>query len=527
MDLKSSWWRLGLVGAFLAVAAFVLTTTPAQAADPVTVGGQTHAVDGVNVYRSSNFLVKYTPAKGATTGTNAYGFEAAVVGGKVTAIQNAVGNMAIPANGFVLSGHGTSATWLRTYAKVGVTVTEGSTSPPSPTSTATATATSTTTPPPGGTPETAKNVTISGPAIGVQTRVINANNARRLTDQLIRYTAAWGARTGQNAYGYEAEVIGGKVTRVENAIGNMAIPASGYVLSGHGTSATWLRNYARVGMTARLDTDGQPEPSPTATATATATTPTTTATPTPTAPPTTGTPRLPDIRVHKLDRSSSQDPSGRHGFSIVTSGGAKLLKFPAITANVGDGPLEIRGTRSSTTATDWVGRQILTNTDGTTTTLGDSGASFYFAGDGHNHWHIRDFDRYELLDATGTQLKLGEKHGFCFEDNTSRDSTWTQQPSGPQPANPVYTNAASCGNGQPNATSITHGLSVGWADTYPSSLPDQAINITGIPDGTYTVKVTADWQGFWQEKNDGNNTATSKVTITGNNVAFVSADTGL
>ncbi len=31
--------------------------------------------------------------------------------------------MAIPANGYVLSGHGTSNTWLRTYAKVGTRVT--------------------------------------------------------------------------------------------------------------------------------------------------------------------------------------------------------------------------------------------------------------------------------------------------------------------------------------------------------------------------------------------------------------------
>ncbi len=107
-------------------AALVLTTQAASAADPVTVGGQQHAVDGVDVYRSSNFLVTYTPVKGATTGTNAYGFEAKVVGGKVTEIADGVGNMAIPANGFVLSGHGTSRTWLKANAIVGATVTEGS-----------------------------------------------------------------------------------------------------------------------------------------------------------------------------------------------------------------------------------------------------------------------------------------------------------------------------------------------------------------------------------------------------------------
>jgi hypothetical protein len=75
------------------------------------------------VYRASNFLVRYTPARGARTGTNQYGYEAAVVGGTITRVENQIGNMAIPTNGYVLSGHGTSATWLRTYAKVGAVVT--------------------------------------------------------------------------------------------------------------------------------------------------------------------------------------------------------------------------------------------------------------------------------------------------------------------------------------------------------------------------------------------------------------------
>jgi hypothetical protein len=503
---------LGLTVAVVVAMFTVVFAGSASAAGPVTVGGQQHTVDGVDVYRSSNYLVKYTPAKGATTGTNAYGFEAKVVGGKVTEVADGVGNMAIPATGFVLSGHGTSATWLRTNAKVGVTVSEGTTPP---TTTGTATPTGGT----GGTPEFAARVTIAGPAAGSNAHVIDANNARRLTDQLIRYTRAYGATTDTNAYGFEARVVDGRITEVQDRVGNMAIPSgNGYVLSGHGTSATWLRTNAKVGFTSILDTDGQGGGTPTPT-------PTTT-TPTPT-----GTPGanalLPDIRVHRLDRTAGQDPSGNHGYFITTAGGAKLLKFPAITANVGDGPLEIRGTRSSSSATDWVGRQVVKNSDGSSTTLGDTGASFFYAGDGHNHWHIRDFDKYELLDSTGQFLKTGEKHGFCFEDNTTRDSTWTQQPSGPQPSSPQYPNQTSCGVGQPNATSIVHGLSVGWADTYPSSLPDQAIDITGIPDGTYKVRVTADASNFWREKNESNNVAQSTVRISGNTVTFVSADSGL
>ncbi|RYY45867.1 MAG: hypothetical protein EON53_09920, partial [Actinomycetales bacterium] len=300
-------------------------------------------------------------------------------------------------------------------------------------------------------------VTVAG-----QSHVVNGVDVRRTTGFLVRYTPAHGARTGTNVYGFEAAVVNGKVTTVADGVGNMVIPSNGYVLSGHGEARTWLRSRATVGANVVLGT-----------------------------PPPTVTNRLPDIGVRTLRQ-----------FVITTVGGTKMLKFPAVTANIGEGPLEISGTRSTSTSTDWVSRQVVHRSDGTTVPLAPSGAIFYFAGDGHAHWHIRDFDSYDLFNASGTLLKQGEKHGFCFEDNTTyRD--WVGSPKHPTtPLSPVYTHESSCGEGRPGATQIVHGLSVGWGDTYPASLPDQGIDITGIPDGTYLVRVTADWQNFWQETNE-------------------------
>ena len=123
----------------------------------------------------------------------------------------------------------------------------------------------------------------------------------------------------------------------------------------------------------------------------------------------------------------------------MNTAGVKLLKFPVVTVDIGNGPLEIRASRSSSTSSDWVGRQIVHNTDGSTTALPPSGATFYYAGDGHNHWHIKDFDLYQLFDSGGTLLKVGEKHGFCFEDNTEYRN-WVGSPAHPEvPINPVYT----------------------------------------------------------------------------------------
>ena len=96
---------------------------PSSEVTGVTIGTQSRAVAGTNAYRAANMLILYTPARGATTGANAFGTEVAVVNGVVTQVQIGVGNMAIPPDGFVLSGHGTSNTWLRNNATVGSPVT--------------------------------------------------------------------------------------------------------------------------------------------------------------------------------------------------------------------------------------------------------------------------------------------------------------------------------------------------------------------------------------------------------------------
>lgn len=73
--------------------------------------------NGVNAVRQTNYLIIFTPAFGATTNTNSFGYEAVVENGVVTKVGG--NNSAIPANGFVLSGHGTSNDWLSTNAIVG------------------------------------------------------------------------------------------------------------------------------------------------------------------------------------------------------------------------------------------------------------------------------------------------------------------------------------------------------------------------------------------------------------------------
>ena len=89
---------------------------------------------------------------------------------------------------------------------------------------------------------------------------------------------------------------------------------------------------------------------------------------------------------------------------------------------------------------------------------------------------------------------------------------------------------SACGYNSPAASTITHGLSVGWDDTYPASLPDQGIDITrfGRLPGTVTmkVKITADGENFVKESDEGNNSATATVKLEGNRVVSVQVADG-
>ena len=77
------------------------------------------AMNGMNVYRATDYVVVYTNS-GSKTGTNAYGFEVVVENGVVT---HCGGNDSpIPNDGYVISGNGAGANALKSAVVVGMSV---------------------------------------------------------------------------------------------------------------------------------------------------------------------------------------------------------------------------------------------------------------------------------------------------------------------------------------------------------------------------------------------------------------------
>jgi uncharacterized lipoprotein YddW (UPF0748 family) len=97
-----------------------LGTRPVQGAD-----GTTYDLTGVNVPRQEDDLVLYTAAAGATAPTSRWGVDVAVTAGRVTGVRDRAtgdadpGSMPTPADGYVLSGHGSAARWLLRALPVG------------------------------------------------------------------------------------------------------------------------------------------------------------------------------------------------------------------------------------------------------------------------------------------------------------------------------------------------------------------------------------------------------------------------
>jgi hypothetical protein len=204
-----------------------------------------------------------------------------------------------------------------------------------------------------------------------------------------------------------------------------------------------------------------------------------------------------------------------------TTDGRRLLRFSTVVVNVGEGAFEVRGRRPDTTAPDMATEQRIFDDAGNSRYI-STAATMFYAGDGHSHWHVRNFQHYELnrLD-NGVKVGTGAKSGFCFYDNEIFGAL----------TDPVYIGGNSCRGGS-RALQTTMGLSEGWGDLYWSSLSGQYIDITGLASGQYRLTVTADLDNWFSETDDFNNSSWVDIQLTGTGLniqgfgAFATPPTG-
>jgi hypothetical protein len=242
-----------------------------------------------------------------------------------------------------------------------------------------------------------------------------------------------------------------------------------------------------------------------------------------------GAPHYPDL----ITRPPTNVRLDRGGKGSAT--GVRRLFFANTIGNIGQGPLELRAENNSTTGTTDAIQEIYTHTGpaggggpkgGTAMTLVSSSIVGTFAfHPAHNHWHMDDFAQYELRTingdgSTGSVVASTDKVSFCMIDTDTINSAIEHFRMGL---------SHSCGQ------NARQGIRVGMGDTYSASLPDQFIDVTTVPDGTYRLVSVADPNtaerpgGRLIELNDANNAASVDVVITRTNATIVpgSAQTGV
>jgi hypothetical protein len=207
--------------------------------------------------------------------------------------------------------------------------------------------------------------------------------------------------------------------------------------------------------------------------------------------------------------------------SIVSSHAKRRLHLSSTIANVGVGPVELQPRRRDCNgdgdpANDRLATQRLFrdgNADGVFERRIDVAFDARVAGCfefsvPHGHWHFHDFARYELWDPlTATLVARNTKVGFCIRD--------TLHPYPDLPGSPRKAHYLDC-----TRRSI-QGSSVGYADIYQWNLPEQWIDVAGVPDGTYCLVTSVDPANQLMESDETDNAFRWSLELRGDLVEFL------
>jgi hypothetical protein len=148
----------------------------------------------------------------------------------------------------------------------------------------------------------------------------------------------------------------------------------------------------------------------------------------------------------------------------VSPGYHRLIRFTVTAQNIGDQDIYIGDPKVHFDANDGL---------------------FEFA-TCHQHFHFRNYAKYELVDPATGKVWKAAKRGFCMLDTDPNPAYLGQAPRAGQ--------YKSCGSyTEPGNQGITHG----WSDTYKFYLGGQYFVLDGgdgqppVPPGNYIIRITA------------------------------------
>ncbi len=126
----------------------------------------------------------------------------------------------------------------------------------------------------------------------------------------------------------------------------------------------------------------------------------------------------------------------------------------------------------------------------------------------HDHYHYQQFAQARLWNADkhgkrlgSAPVRTGQKVSFCIIDVII--DAWTED--GDIPRNYRVPRCLEPTEFDETFSYIVSGITRGWADTYNWFLPDQYIEVSGLPDGHYVIESIADPENGILELDESNN----------------------
>ncbi len=208
-------------------------------------------------------------------------------------------------------------------------------------------------------------------------------------------------------------------------------------------------------------------------------------------------PLLPDLVSY-----ASEELEYMYGgeFDLSDTPGRVFYRFDVAIANFGEGPFQVLHETDLAAETQDIYQQVFDSAGGLTTTLM---GTFDYQDPPFGRMALASLARYNLREVTadegvGPVVATFDKTSHAVVDSTAIDLSLPGAP-----PTPAYR------SGFANPL----GVSIGYADLYGRTIPEQRIDVTGVPSGQYWLEVVIDPLEYVQETDDTNNTTRILVDL--------------
>ncbi|MFD4675660.1 lysyl oxidase family protein [Lentzea sp. NPDC058450] len=220
-----------------------------------------------------------------------------------------------------------------------------------------------------------------------------------------------------------------------------------------------------------------------------------------------------------------EDASSPRGQCMYRGGTAQAvrLRFTTSIDNVGDGPLLLHAHRDSTATPTMRVRQAVQS--GVDRSLAGSftearretrSSAYYEPAPTHTHWHLLNFEYFQLRTPDGGVVVTDRKNGFCIGDRYGVSDDLAHRPVDPDTPEGRLAQRLDghmCGHHDTSALDVMFGISVGSGDDYKHDVDFQWLDLSRVESGIYDVVNVVNSDRALLEKNYDNNSSSIAISV--------------